>query len=150
MLTPELVVITEPTPGEVQYLEDRLYDFNSAATGITDGEWLAIFVRDDDSRIVAGICGNTWGGCAEIRQFWVEEVRRKRGLGTRLLGAAEQEARRRGCWQMLLMTFSFQGLAFYAKHGFEVVAVVDDHPHGHKNMLLRKRLAPPETVARHR
>ena len=140
MLTPELVISTEPTPSEVQYLEERLYEFNSAATGISGGEWLAIFVRDDNHRIVAGICGNTWGGCAEIRQFWVEEARRNRGLGTRLLGAAEQEARRQGCWQMLLMTFSFQAAAFYAKHGFEVVAVVDDHPHGHKNMLLRKRL----------
>jgi len=140
MLTPELVISTEPTPSEVQYLEERLYEFNSAATGISGGEWLAIFVRDDNHRIVAGICGNTWGGCAEIRQFWVEEARRNRGLGTRLLGTAEQEARRRGCWQMLLMTFSFQAPAFYAKHGFEVVAVVDDHPHGHKNMLLRKRL----------
>jgi len=140
MLTPELVISTEPTPSEVQYLEERLYEFNSAATGISGGEWLAIFVRDDNHRIVAGIGGNTWGGCAEIRQFWVEEARRNRGLGTRLLGAAEQEARRRGCWQMLLMTFSFQAPAFYAKHGFEVVAVVDDHPHGHKNMLLRKRL----------
>ena len=58
-------------------MEDRLYEFNSAATGITDGEWLAILVRDDDHRIVAGICGNTGGGCAEIRQFWVEEARRK-------------------------------------------------------------------------
>jgi len=140
MRTPELVISTEPAPNEVQYLEDRLYEFNSAATGITDGQWLAIFVRDDDHRIVAGICGNTWGGCAEIRQFWVEEERRRQGLGTRLLAAAEQEARRRGCRQMLLMTFSFQAPAFYARHGFEVVAVVDDHPHGHKNMLLRKRL----------
>jgi hypothetical protein len=25
-------------------------------------------------------------------------------------------------------------------HGFEVVTVVDDHPRGYKNMLLRKRL----------
>ena len=140
MRTPELVVSTEPTPGEVQYLEERLYEFNSAATGITDGEWLAIFVRDEDHRIVAGIAGNTWGGWAEIRQFWVEEARRKQGLGTRLLGAAEHEARRRGCRQMLLMTFSFQAPAFYAKHGFEVVAVVDDHPDGHNIMLLRKRL----------
>ena len=140
MRSPEFVIGSEPTPVEVQYLEDRLYEFNSAATGITDGEWLAIFVRDDDHRIVAGICGNTWGGCAEIRQFWVEEARRKQGLGTRLLAAAEQEARRRACRQMLLMTFNFQAPAFYAKHGFEVVAVVDDHPHGHKNMLLRKRL----------
>jgi GNAT superfamily N-acetyltransferase len=140
MRTSEFTISSQPTPVEVQYLEDRLYEFNSAATGITDGEWLAIFLRDDDHRIVAGICGNTWGGCADIRQFWVEEARRKQGLGTRLLAAAEQEARRRGCWQMLLMTFSFQAPAFYAKHGFEVVAVVDDHPHGHKNMLLRKRL----------
>ncbi len=140
MPTPELVISTEPTPAEVQFLEDRLYEFNSAATGITDGEWLAIFVRDDQHRIVAGICGNTWGGGAEIRQFWVEEARRKQGLGTRLLEAAEQEARRRGCRQLLLMTFSFQAPAFYAKHGFDVVAVVDDHPHGHKNILLRKRL----------
>jgi GNAT superfamily N-acetyltransferase len=140
MHNPELIVSADPTPGEVQYLEDRIYEFNAGATGITDGEWLAILVRDDDHRIVAGICGNTWGGCAEIRQFWVEEARRGQGLGTRLLGAAEQEARRRGCWQILLMTFSFQAPAFYARHGFEVLAVVDDHPNGHKNMLMRKRL----------
>jgi len=140
MRTPEVGTPAEPTPAEIQYMEDRLYEFNSAATGITDGEWLAIFVRDEADRIAAGICGNTWGGCFEIRQFWVEEVRRKQGWGTRLLEAAEHEARRRGCRQILLMTFTFQAPAFYAKHGFEVVAVVDDHPRGHKNLLLRKRL----------
>jgi len=136
----ELVITTEPTPEQVQFLEDRIYEFNSSATGITDGDWLAIFVRDEQGRVVAGICGNTWGGCLEIRQFWVEEARRKQGLGTRLLGAAEREARRRGCEQMVLMTFTFQAPAFYAKHGFEIVAVVDEHPRGHKNLLLRKRL----------
>jgi GNAT superfamily N-acetyltransferase len=140
MSASEFVIDTEPTPAEVQYLEDRLYEFNSNATGITDGEWLAIFVRDERDRIVAGICGNTWGGCLEIRQFWVEESRRQQGLGTRLLAAAEQEARRRGCTQILLMTFSFQAPAFYAKHGFQVLAAVDDQPRGHRNLLLRKRL----------
>lgn len=143
MPTSEFVINTDPTPDQVQYLEDRIYEFNSSVTGIKDGEWLAIFVRDERDRIVAGICGNTWGGCLEIRQFWVEESRRKKGLGTRLLGAAEQEARRRGCTQVLLMTFSFQAPAFYARHGFEVVANVDDHPHGHRNLLLRKRLGEP-------
>ena len=140
MPTSEFVITTEPAPDLVQYLEDQIYEFNARVTGIRDGEWLAIFVRDERDRIVAGICGNTWGGCLEIRQFWVEESRRKKGLGTRLLGAAEQEARRRGCTQILLMTFSFQAPVFYAKHGFEVVATVDDHPHGHRNLLLRKRL----------
>jgi hypothetical protein len=57
--TSELVINTEPTPDQVQYLQDRIYEFNSGATGITDGEWLAIFVKDERGRIVAGICGNT-------------------------------------------------------------------------------------------
>ena len=57
-----------------------------------------------------------------------------------MLEAAEQEARRRGCWHMVLMTFSFQAPGFYARHGFDVIAVVDDHPRGHQNMLMRKIL----------
>jgi GNAT superfamily N-acetyltransferase len=130
----------EPTPDEVQYLEDRLYEFNSAVTGIGDGEWLAFLVRDTSGRILAGICGSTWGGACEIRQFWVEESQRHCGLGTKLFRAAEQEARRRGCTQIVLTTFSFQAPSFYERNGFEVVATIENHPRGHKNFLMRKRL----------
>ena len=92
MSAPEFVVTAEPTPDEVQYLEDRIYEFNSGVTGIDGGEFLAIFVRDEQERIVAGICGNTWGGCFEIRQFWVEEARRRQGLGR---GCSGPRSRRR-------------------------------------------------------
>jgi GNAT superfamily N-acetyltransferase len=136
----EFVISIEPAPDDVQYLEDRLYEFNSAATGLTGGEWLSIFVRDGGERIVAGICGALWGGSLEIRQFWVEASLRGEGLGTRLLGEAEREARRRGCRQILLATFPFQAPEFYANRGFEVIAEVEDHPRGHTNLLLRKRL----------
>jgi len=136
---PELTPI-EPTPQDVGYLEDRLYEHNSTVTGIRDGQLLAFLVRDDSGRIAAGICGNTWGGTCEIRQFWVEESQRHRGLGTKLFRAAEEEARRRGCAQMLLMTFSFQAPSFYERNGFEVVATIADHPRGHRNLLMRKRL----------
>jgi len=129
----------EPTPGDMQYLEDRIYEFNSSVTAIGDGELLAFFVREGD-RIVAGICGNTWGGTCELRQFWVEESLRNRGFGTTLFQAAEQEARRRGCTQIILMTFSFQAPGFYGRHGFELLATIDDHPRGYQNMLMRKRL----------
>src|SRR5262245_2659177 len=133
------LIPVDATPDEVQFLEDRIYEFNSSTTDITDGELLAFFVRDGDRR-VAGICGNTWGGTCELRQFWVEESQRGRGLGTKLFQAAEQEARRRGCTQIVLMTFSFQAPAFYEKHGFEVVATIDNHPRGYRNILMRKRL----------
>lgn len=133
------LVPIDPTPDDIQYLEDRIYEFNSSATGITDGELLAFVVRED-GRLVAGICGNTWGGTCELRQFWVEESRRHRGLGTKLLKAAEEEARRRGCTQIVLMTFSFQAPELYTRHGFDAVARIDDHPHAHQNLLMRKRL----------
>ncbi len=136
------VIEMAPTPEQIQYLEDRLYAFNAEATGITDGQGLAIFVRDERDRIVAGICGHTWGGCCEIRQLWVDESRRRQGLGTRLLQAAEQEARRH-CRQMVLTTFDFQAPEFYAKRGFHRLAAVDDYRRGHRSLLLRKELGSP-------
>ena len=136
----EFVVNSEPAPQDVQYLEDRLDEFNSAATGLANGAWLSIFARDADDRIVAGICGALWGGCLEVRQFWVDATKRRQGLGTRLLIAAEREALARGCEQILLATFSFQAPDFYARHGFEIVTVMHDYPRGYENLLLRKRL----------
>jgi GNAT superfamily N-acetyltransferase/predicted enzyme related to lactoylglutathione lyase len=137
---PELVVETEPGLEQVRYLEERIYLHSAGVTGIADGEWLAIFLRDDGGRIVAGISGDTWGGCCEIKLFWVDESLRGRGQGTRLLAAAEREARRRGCTQIMLMTFTFQAPGFYARHGFTTIAEVDGYRGGHRNLLMRKRL----------
>ena len=74
----EFVIETDPTPEQIQYLEDTPSTSSThQTTGIRDGEGLAIFVRDEQGRIVAGICGHTWGGCCEIKQFWIEESRRR-------------------------------------------------------------------------
>lgn len=86
-------------PGDVSLRQHRLYEYNIARTGITDGRSLAIFVRDDRGEILAGLHGWTWGGCLDIRELWVREDRRGRGLGRSLLLAAEREAVTRGCRQ---------------------------------------------------
>jgi hypothetical protein len=78
---------TDPSREDVQFLEDRINEFNFAATGITDGELLAIFVRGDANEIVAGIYGWTWGGTCEIRYLWVDGSRRGQGLGAQPAGA---------------------------------------------------------------
>jgi len=148
---PHIALTEEPSPDDVQFLDDRLYEFNVAATGRSDGRLLALFARDAPAdtglpgRIVGGLYGWTWGGACEIRFLWVEERWRGRGLGSRLLTLAEDEARRRGARQILLSTHSFQAPDFYRRLGFEVVASLADYPSGHSQIWLRKSLseAPP-------
>ena len=48
MSEPDLVPC-QPTVDDVQYLEDRLYEHNSGATGISDGQLLAFLSRDASS-----------------------------------------------------------------------------------------------------
>jgi len=43
--------------------------------------------------------------------------------------------------RIVLMTFSFQAPSFYERNGFEEVATIEDHPRGHRTLLMRKRLA---------
>jgi ribosomal protein S18 acetylase RimI-like enzyme len=135
-----LRVIDNPDRDDVQFLDDRLYEYNVSATGLTDGRLLAIFVRDAGGSILAGIYGWTWGGCCEIKTLWVREDQRHRGLGARLMAAAEAEARARGAVQMVLSTHSFQAPDFYRRLGFETVGAFGDYPRGHRNIFLRKQL----------
>jgi len=132
--------IEEPTLADVDYLEDRLYEFNSGTTGIGDGRLLAVFVRDEDGGLIAGATGHTWGEACELRQVWVSPALRGHGVGRRLMAEAEAEAVRRGARQVVLTTHSFQAPEFYRKLGFEVIAEIPDVPRGHSHLTLRKWL----------
>jgi GNAT superfamily N-acetyltransferase len=131
---------SEPKLEDVRFLEDQLYDYNVERTGLGDGKWLTIFVRDDDGAITAGLHGWTWGGGGRVQALWVRSDLRRQGYGARLLTAAEQEAKARGCDRLLLDTFSFQAPLFYQKHGYEIVGVDDHTLVEHKHYHLMKRL----------
>jgi GNAT superfamily N-acetyltransferase len=129
-----------------QFLEQRINAYNVATTGISHGQDLTIVSRDEQGAIMAGLVGWTWGDCMEIEYLWVHEHRRGQGYGTRLLAAAEDEARKRGCQQALLITYSFQAPEFYTKMGYTVYAEFNDCPKGHRKCFLTKLLAPSITV----
>ena len=122
------------------FLSDRINEFNVEATGIKDGRELAIIVRDDQSSIIAGLYGWTWGGFCEIETLWVDARYRGRGLGTNLLLAAEREARARGARHVALDTHSFQAPDFYIAKGYSVIGKQEDYPMGHSHLFLSKRL----------
>ena len=133
-------VSDQPSPLDVARLDENLYAFNVAATGIDDGRLLSIVLKDAGGAIYAGLHGHTWGECCEIKTIWVAEERRGQRLGTQLLRSAEREARRRDCRSILLATHSFQAPKFYARFGYQPVAVIPGYPAGHDQILMRKTL----------
>jgi GNAT superfamily N-acetyltransferase len=137
---PTMVVSDSATVEDLQFLEEEINEYNFATTGIRDARLLVILLRDADGRIYAGLSGHTWGGVGEVRFLWVDERKRHSGIGSRLLRAAEDEARARGCRKIVLSTHSFQAPDFYLKLGFVVVGEFSDYPHGHHSIFLEKPL----------
>ena len=63
--------------------EDLLYEFNVAATGIRDGRSFAFTSRGEQNRLLGCALGHTWGNACELKTLWVDEARRRAGLGRR-------------------------------------------------------------------
>ena len=93
----DLTFDTDPDLAHIRLLEERLYEFNVQATGISDGELYGIFLRDAGGTVIGGADGWTWGATCYVRHLFVPEALRKQGYGTKLMDRIEQEARARGC-----------------------------------------------------
>lgn len=123
------------------FLEERIYEFNTQASGTFDGRTLAGAVRNAAGEVVAGVTGHTWGGTCQVTHLWVHPQHRHQGLGAQLMKSVEEEARRRGCGQMLLSTHSFQAPRFYERLGFVRAAEIRDYPKGYGHFTYVKPLA---------
>jgi GNAT superfamily N-acetyltransferase len=130
-----------PSTEEIQFMEDRLYEHNSAKTRQNDGQLFGFFIRNEQREIIAGLSGWTWAQACQIQTLWVHESLRGQGYGERLLQAAEEEAHARGCKIIFLESYSFQAPAFYQKHGYQLAYQLEDFPPGHQYNFLIKRLS---------
>jgi GNAT superfamily N-acetyltransferase len=133
------IISKVPTHGEIQFLEDRIYEHNAKETNRDDGKLFCKLIYDGEDRIIAGITGWTWAGACEITLFWVNEDYRKKGYGKMLLEAAEAEAKKEKCKVILLRSYNFQAPQFYLKHGYKLEYETRDFPPGHNYFCLMKR-----------
>ena len=140
MSDPRIVFEEEPSRDDLDALKNAIDAFNYETTGFRDGRYLAAFVRDDDGRMIAGLSGFTWGGYAKVEFLWIAAPHRRDGLGRRLLTAAEDEARARGCDLIVLDTHDFQAPGFYRKLGYEACGRVEGTPRGSGQTWFRKSL----------
>jgi GNAT superfamily N-acetyltransferase len=139
-MTDDAIIVGDEDDGLQAELEDRIYEFNVEATGYADGRLLRIAERDADGSLAGGLTGWTWGGVGVIDLLWIRADQRHAGLGSRMLIAAEDEARTRGCAHMLVSSHSFQAPDFYRRHGYVEHARTEDNPIGYADVHFRKRL----------
>ena len=130
----------DATEREIKYIREALDLFNQAIVGADGHTPLHVIERDENGTPIGGLLGGTYWGWMYVDVLWVHEGHRGKGIGSRLLQAAETEARHRGCHHVHLDTMSWQAPAFYKKHGYTEIGVLPDIPSGHEKHLLMKAL----------
>jgi GNAT superfamily N-acetyltransferase len=117
-----------------------LLAFNEARLGPSGEQPVKFVVRNSAGAIVGGILGHTRWRWLYVAKLWIDESVRGQGLGSRLMQAAEDLARSRGCTDASLDTFDFQARPFYEKLGYEPFGTLEGYPPGSRQHYLRKRL----------
>jgi|SRR5919197_1377577 GNAT superfamily N-acetyltransferase len=136
----EVTVTDTIAPAARDVITSGLHQFNVDQTGIDDWKPLGVLVADDAGQVLGGLAGRTTLGVLFIDVFFLPERLRGHGLGSRVLRAAENEARRRGCQTSLLVTTSFQAPTFYEQHGYQRFGEIACQPPGASRIFMRKPL----------
>lgn len=100
----------------------------------------AVFAKDEDNKVLGGIRACAYWNYCIIELLWISEEARGMRIGSQLMLAAEQYARKKGFEYVRTETLSFQALPFYQKQGYTVFGELDDYPKGHKTFCLVKKL----------
>jgi GNAT superfamily N-acetyltransferase len=130
----------DPKTDDIAALGRGLTEHALPTTVVAGFQPLAVFARDARGNLVGGVQGTTNWNWLHLALFWIAAEHRHGGLGSHLLTAIENAARRRGCTRAHLDTFSYQARPFYERHGYAVFATLDDYPPGHQRFFLRKDL----------
>ena len=141
MTAPRIEISDQANPDAEHMLGSGLAAFNEDVTGYNDRLPLTVLLKDPETRqVIGGITGKTTLGMAFLDLFHLPDTLRGTGLGSRLLQAFEDEARRRGCLNAVLYTISFQAPGFYEKNGWVRFGEILCAPEGSSRVFMSKRL----------
>ena len=138
---PVVTVTDAPDPRVETVIGNGLRRYNAQQSGIDDSRPLAVVVSDPETHeVVGGISGRTSLGVLFVDLVYLPDELRGGGLGSRILKAAEDEGRRRGCRAAVLYTISFQAPDFYARRGWRVFGEIPCDPPGTRRIFMTKTL----------
>jgi ribosomal protein S18 acetylase RimI-like enzyme len=109
-----------PSADDIQVLNNGIMEYAKQQKDMKQMDFFAFFIRDETGHILGGCGGDNMYGCFFVGQLWVNEKLRGQGYGTRLMQAAEKQAKESGCLFMAVNTMDWEALDFYKKLGFYV------------------------------
>ncbi|MCR5816667.1 MAG: GNAT family N-acetyltransferase [Ruminococcus sp.] len=101
------------------------------------------YIAEENDRVIGYVSGITEHKWFYLTDLWVEESRRRKGLGTKLLCMIEQKALSVGMEHIYLWTAGSINSQFYEKNGYERFTVFENkyevegyHQFGYRKNLL--------------
>ena len=114
-------------------IRDLLKTYNREHGVMDESIPIGIYYEDDQGRKLAGLTGSAYGNWFSIDFLFVSDSLRGQGIGKKILLAAEEEARNKGCKFAFVNTNAFQAPAFYEKAGYQCVFTLKEFTcHGAK------------------
>lgn len=135
-----LTVTDAPTAEELTTIGNGLAVFNDMDVGPANRQALAVMLRNADGALVGGLSGYTAWGWLYVQWLWLDEAHRGVGHAGKMLAAAENEARTRGCHGSYIDTFSPVALKVYERQGYVPFGHLADFPYGRTRTFLQKPL----------
>lgn len=117
-----------------------LVQYNESKAGPSLYRPMVIALRSAEGKVVGGMWGDTGYDWLYTQLLVVPAELRGRGVGTRLMELAEEEAVARGCHSAWLDTHEFQARPFYERLGYVCFGELPNYPNGFSRVFMRKAL----------
>ncbi|MBT9692314.1 GNAT family N-acetyltransferase [Eubacterium ventriosum] len=125
---------------DIDEIYEMLKSYNLSNREASENIPLGVYYEDESERKLAGLTGETFGNWLCINYLFVAENLRNKGIGTKIVSSAEDEARKRNCKYVFVDTFSFQAPKFYEKLGYKEVFSLNEYPYTGKRHYYIKKL----------
>jgi len=124
----KIEVLDNPDQEVIDYLDKKIADFNWDNWEVSERLPLAVQIKNDQGKIIAGAAGRTFGDWLLLSTLWVSDELRGQDIGSKILKQIEDSGKKRGCIKCLLDTLNFQAMPFYEKHGYKTQWIQQGYP----------------------
>ncbi len=127
-----------PATSDVDFITKQI---NQETSEYGEAYPFAFFMRDDDSKIIAGANGFVIYGAIYTDQLWVDKDYRGQGFATKLMAKVHEFGKLEGCKIATVQTMSFQDAqSFYEKLGYVQDFKRAGYVNGSNCIFMRKAL----------